>query len=160
MQSGDLTNEGGRPRQGPCLHPPTTGHGASVAFRHRPECSAYCALPAVRRSRGVRSEHMSAASLFGPLSILDNFLSDVVDSISRRDLSLEHARDRLGHAVQRTEDVRQQLEFEAGQSWWDDSFDQMRSWRGKSAFKRADEFFRFGGAYRMHAHTFGDLGEV
>src|SRR5271157_177606 len=96
---------------------------------------------------------------FGALSILDNFLSDVVDSISRRDLSLEHARDRLGHAFQRTEDVRQQLEFEAGQCWWHDSLDQMRSWRGKSAFKRADEFFRFGGSYRTHAHTFGDLGE-
>ena len=42
---------------------------------------------------------------------------------SRRDLSLEHARDRLGHAVQRTKDVRQQLEFEAGQCWWHDSLD-------------------------------------
>jgi hypothetical protein len=30
--------------------------GASVAFRHRPECSAYCALPDGRPSRGVRTE--------------------------------------------------------------------------------------------------------
>jgi hypothetical protein len=42
---------------------------------------------------------------------------------SRRDLSLEHVRDRLGHAVQRTKDVRQQLEFEAGQCWGHDSLD-------------------------------------
>ena len=36
MQSGDPTNEGARPRQSPCLHPPTTGHGATYAFRLRP----------------------------------------------------------------------------------------------------------------------------
>jgi hypothetical protein len=34
----------------------TTAPGASVAFRHRPECSPYCALSAGRRSRGVRPE--------------------------------------------------------------------------------------------------------
>jgi len=36
----------------------------------------------------------------------------------------------------------------------------MRTRRGKSALKRAQEFFRFGCAYRVHAHAFGDLGEV
>src|SRR5271169_2788810 len=36
----------------------------------------------------------------------------------------------------------------------------MRTRRGKSVLKRAQEFFRFGGAYRVHAHAFGDLGEV
>jgi hypothetical protein len=36
----------------------------------------------------------------------------------------------------------------------------MRPRRGKSALKRAQEFFRFGCAYRAHAHAFGDLCEV
>src|SRR5450631_2359867 len=36
----------------------------------------------------------------------------------------------------------------------------MRTRRGKSALKRAQEFFRFGCAYRLYAHAFGDLGEV